>query len=55
MPKEDVEKLGHDVAVLPKHEIESLIEQGGFDKPTLFFQSLLIHAWFSRTNTQDAT
>lgn len=48
MPKEDVDKLGRDVAVLPPHEIESLIEQGGFDSPTLFFQSILIHAWFSR-------
>jgi len=55
VPKEDVEKLGRDVAVLPQHEIESLIEQGGFDKPTLFFQSLLIHAWFSRTITKNVS
>lgn len=53
VPKEDVDKLGRDVAVLPQHEIESLIERGGFDNPTLFFQSLLIHAWFSRASAKN--
>jgi len=55
VPKEDIDKLGRDVAVLPQDKIESLIEQGGFDKPTLFFQSLLIHAWFSRTITKNVS
>jgi len=54
VPKEDIDILGSDIAVLPQQDIESLIEQGGFDKPTLFFQSLLIHAWFSRTNACNA-
>lgn len=53
VPKEDVDKLGRDVAVLPQHEIELLIERGGFDSPTLFFQSLLIHAWFSRASAKN--
>ena len=52
VPVEDIEKLGRDVAVLPQHQIESFIEQGGFEQPVLFFQSLLIHAWFSRTCTE---
>ena len=50
--KEDVNKLGRGVAVLSQHEIESFIERGGFESPTLFFQSLLIHAWFSHTSTK---
>lgn len=52
VPVEDVEKLGRDVAVLPQQQVESFIEQGGFEQPVLFFQSLLIHAWFSHTRTQ---
>ena len=52
VPVEDVKKLGRDVAVLPQHQIESFIEQGGFEQPVLFFQSLLIHAWFSHTRTE---
>ncbi|MBC8139237.1 MAG: methyltransferase domain-containing protein [Fibrella sp.] len=52
VPEEGIEKipasLGRDVAVLPQHEVESLIRSGGFDTPVLFFKSLLIHAWYSR-------
>jgi len=48
IPVEEVEKLGREVAVIPPHEIESIIASSGFDAPVLFFQSLLIHAWFSR-------
>jgi len=39
---------GRDVAVLPPREVESMIASGGFDAPVLFFQTLLIHAWYSR-------
>ena len=39
---------GRDVAVLPPREVESIIASGGFDAPVLFFQTLLIHAWYSR-------
>jgi tRNA (cmo5U34)-methyltransferase len=51
-PEEEIEKFlaayGRDVAVLPPPEVESIIASGGFDTPVLFFQSLLIHAWYAR-------
>jgi tRNA (cmo5U34)-methyltransferase len=37
-----------DVAVLPPQEIASMIEAAGFEQAALFYQSGLIHAWFSR-------
>ena len=37
-----------DVAVLPPGEVAGIIEEGGFEPPTLFFQAELIHAWMSR-------
>jgi tRNA (cmo5U34)-methyltransferase len=52
LPDEDIEKMrtayGRDVAVLPPREVESIIASGGFDAPILFYQNLLIHAWYSR-------
>ena len=52
MPAEEVEKLsasfGREVAVLPPQDIESMIVSGGFDTPVLFFQTLLIHAWYAK-------
>ena len=51
IPSEDVENLGHKIAVLPQMEINSIIESAGFNSPTLFFQSLLIHAWFCKTTS----
>jgi tRNA (cmo5U34)-methyltransferase len=36
------------VAVLPPVEVAGIIEDGGFDPPTLVFQSLLIHAWIAK-------
>jgi len=52
MPAEEVEKrlasLGQKVAVLPPKDIESIIASSGFDTPVLFFQTLLIHAWYSK-------
>jgi len=52
LPAEEVEKFrascGRDVAVLPPQEVESIIASSGFDTPVLFFQSLLIHAWYSK-------
>jgi tRNA (cmo5U34)-methyltransferase len=51
---EQVEKMRHvygrDVAVLPPPEVSSIIATGGFESPVLFFQSLLIHAWYARRN-----
>jgi tRNA (cmo5U34)-methyltransferase len=40
-----------DVAVLPPSEVASIIAAGGFDPPVLFFQTLLMHAWYARRNT----
>ncbi len=40
-----------DVAVLPPSEVASIIAAGRFDSPVLFFQSLLMHAWYARRNT----
>jgi tRNA (cmo5U34)-methyltransferase len=52
MPAEEVEKFrdayGRDVAVLPPHEVESIIAGSGFSQPVLFFQTLLIHAWYPK-------
>jgi tRNA (cmo5U34)-methyltransferase len=51
LPAEEITKmqtsLGEKVAVLPPREIESLIKSSGFTPPVLFFQSLLIHAWYA--------
>ena len=38
----------NDVGVLPPRTVESIIEAGGFERPVLFFQAGLIHAWVSR-------
>ncbi|MCG8422547.1 MAG: methyltransferase domain-containing protein [Proteobacteria bacterium] len=50
IPAEEVDKFrasyGRDVAVLPPHEVASIIAASGFDPPILFFQTLLIHAWY---------
>ncbi|RYX85741.1 class I SAM-dependent methyltransferase [bacterium] len=35
------------VAVSPPREVEELIASSGFDAPVLFFQALLIHAWYT--------
>lgn len=42
-----------DVSVLPPERIGEIIALGGFDKPTLFFQGGLIHAWHAK-RTVDA-
>lgn len=39
---------GRDIALLTAPQVESIIEAGGFETPALFFQTLFIHAWFSR-------
>ncbi|MHA1524601.1 MAG: class I SAM-dependent methyltransferase [Alphaproteobacteria bacterium] len=40
--------LGREIAVLPQCEIEEIIASSGFETPTLFFQTILIHAWYSK-------
>ena len=48
----DIEKMrqayGTVVAVLPPATVASIIAAGGFDAPVLCFQSLLMHAWYTR-------
>jgi tRNA (cmo5U34)-methyltransferase len=39
---------GTSVALLPPFEMEQLLQESGFQEPTLFFQTLLIHAWYSQ-------
>jgi tRNA (cmo5U34)-methyltransferase len=59
IPDDEFEKMrdrmrdayGRVVAVLPPSEVASIITAGGFDAPVLFFQNLLIHAWYARRNT----
>lgn len=36
-----------DVGVLPPAEVADILRNGGFEKPILFFQSGLIHAWYA--------
>jgi len=40
--------LGRDVAVMPAKEIETILVSGGFSSPVLFYQALLIHAWYAK-------
>lgn len=50
---EQLEKLrdayGRDVAVLPIEQISAIIASAGFERPVLFLQTCLIHAWFARS------
>jgi tRNA (cmo5U34)-methyltransferase len=52
VPAEQAEQSGvphgRDVAVLPPHEVAAIIASSGFEAPTLFLQTLLIHAWYAR-------
>ncbi|HAL72481.1 MAG TPA: SAM-dependent methyltransferase, partial [Verrucomicrobiales bacterium] len=36
-----------DVALRPLEEVGSFITTGGFEKPVLFLQTGLIHAWYA--------
>ena len=57
LPEEDIKKMiagyGRDIAILPPQEVASIIASAGFDTPVLFFQNLLIHAWYSRRISPD--
>jgi tRNA (cmo5U34)-methyltransferase len=39
---------GKSVALLSPQIVESIIAKSGFEKPILFYQNLLIHAWYAR-------
>lgn len=45
----------NDVAVLPPLQVSSLIQSAGFELPVQFFQSGLIHAWFSKCAFRQAS
>lgn len=54
LPEDEIEgmrssifSLDGDVSILPPKDIETMINAGGFGKSTLFFQSILVHAWCS--------
>jgi tRNA (cmo5U34)-methyltransferase len=55
--EEDIEKVRAawrlHIAALTPPEIEAIIAAGGFDTPVLFFQTLFIHAWFSKRTAAD--
>ena len=51
LTEENIEAMrtaySRDVALRPLEEVRSLITTGGFDKPVLFLQTGLIHAWYA--------
>ena len=51
--KQFLDSHGRDAAVLPSHEVASIIASGGFDPPVLFLQTLFIHAWYARRTSLD--
>ncbi|MGB3757157.1 MAG: class I SAM-dependent methyltransferase [Rivularia sp. (in: cyanobacteria)] len=52
VPVSEIENIrssyGRNVALLSPQKVESIIIKGGFDSPTLFYQTLLIRAWYSK-------
>ncbi|MDL5055821.1 class I SAM-dependent methyltransferase [Oscillatoria laete-virens NRMC-F 0139] len=46
--QEFLDAHGRNVAILPPHEVESIIGSSGFEPPVLFMQTLFIHAWYTR-------
>lgn len=51
IPPDELERIrtayGRDVAVLPPVEVEAMIESGGFNPPTPFYQVGLIRGWYT--------
>jgi len=48
----NIAAFGNKIAMLPINKFEAMITASGFTTPVLFFQTLLIHAWFSKVNTR---
>jgi tRNA (cmo5U34)-methyltransferase len=44
---------GRIVAVLPPSEVASIVSLGGFNVPMLFFQKLLMQAWYAKRGSID--
>lgn len=51
----NIESFGNNVAILPTEDIESIIVDGGFESPILFYKTLFIQAWFSKVNSLSLT
>ncbi|WP_404790704.1 class I SAM-dependent methyltransferase [Altericista sp. CCNU0014] len=55
MPVEEVEQFrvsyGRDVALLSPQTMEAILANGGFESPVLFFQTLLIRAWYAKRSS----
>ena len=51
-PDTDIENFlaahGREAAVLPPHEVASIIASSDFDPPVLFLQTLFMHAWYTQ-------
>lgn len=56
IPPGELERIrsayGRDVAVLPPAEVEAMIESGGFQPPTPFYQAGLIRGWYAARSPQ---
>jgi tRNA (cmo5U34)-methyltransferase len=52
LPTTEIEKFrtsyGRDVALLSPEKVASIMTEGGFDRPVLFYQSLLVRAWYAQ-------
>ncbi|MBE9113827.1 class I SAM-dependent methyltransferase [Nodosilinea sp. LEGE 07298] len=52
LPATEIEKFrtsyGHDVALLSPEKVASIMTEGGFELPILFYQSLLVRAWYAQ-------
>jgi len=45
-----VDSFGRNGVLLPTEKVELILKSSGFDSPVLFFQTLFIHAWFSKVD-----
>lgn len=52
MSKGDIDKqrtsFGRRISALKAHDMETLLKSSGFETPVLFYQALLISAWYSK-------
>ncbi|OUR96909.1 hypothetical protein A9Q84_11275 [Halobacteriovorax marinus] len=53
MEESEVNKMcasfGVDVGMIKPIEVEDMLREAGFEEPTLFYQALFIHSWFSKS------
>ena len=48
-----IKSFGSKIALLAHQEVATIIKSNGFDDPVLFFQTVFIHAWFSKVNADN--